>query len=174
MVSMVGVAIVSAALVALAIPQCREHWFLAAHYWGKSSNIEFYGRVVDQDAKPVADAIVSVAISTFNPATLTGGKEYLKEQRMTVVTDASGEFKVTGVSGAVLNIEKISHPQYVTIPEVKWRAGMFEAFGYGYWRERGVPYYVPDPRNPAVFPLWKQGQPRTLMPSRGGRDEPNQ
>ena len=80
---------------------------------------------------------------------------------------------VRGVSGSVLNVEKIHHPDYVAIPERKWDNRRYEALGYGYSRDRGVPYYIPDPQKPAIFPLRKEGEERVLWPSRGGRDEPN-
>ncbi len=170
--ALAGVSIFMFGFLAMA-PQCREHWRMMSVYREKSQPIQFFGRVVDQRGNPIAGAQVVVSVSTFNPATLFGSKEYLREQSVTCTTDRNGAFVIQDVTGSVMNIQKFSHPDYVAIPERKWDNRRYEAMGYRYARDRGVPYYVPDPQKPAVFPLRKEGEERILWPSRGGRDEPN-
>jgi hypothetical protein len=152
---------------------CRERWYLTSLYWSKTQPIRFWGQVVDQQGKPIGNAKVSILVSAFNAGALAGSNHYLKEQRTTCTTDANGKFELKDVRGTVLNIEKISASGYAPIPAPGWHTPDFAALGYGYSRERGVPYYVPDPDKPAVFPLCKDGEQRVLWPSRGGKDEPN-
>src|SRR5439155_16481683 len=130
----------------------------ASVYWGNSKTVQFYGQVVDQNRKPIAGAQVSLAVSGFNPAALTGGEEYLKEQSITCTTDAAGKFVVQGISGIALNIKRISQPNYLAIPEPRWDTPKYEALSYRYARDRGVPYYIPESTKPAIFPLRKEGE----------------
>jgi hypothetical protein len=166
----ITVPLILVAMSALA-PQCREHWALLSRYWSRTKPISFYGKVVDQSGNPIADAEVSIVINGFNLAALTGSKEYLKDQRVTCKSDTDGKFTVDHVSGTYLRIERIQATGYSNFPEPGFdRANLL---GYGYSRDRGVPYYIPDPQKPAIVPLCKDGEKRLQWPSRGGKDEPN-
>ncbi len=140
-------------------------------YWKKRQPIQFYGRVVDQQGKPIADATVSIKINDFDMSSLLGSRSYMNERTIIRSTNADGAFSVMNTQGIVIYIKSVSHPQYLKIPERNFKSQLHVGW-FAYSRDRG-PYYVPDPQKPAVFPLRKEGEERVLWPSRGGRDEPN-
>ncbi len=152
-------------------PQCREHWYMTSVYWKKREPIQFYGRVVDQQGNPIADATVSIKINDFDMSSLLGSSNYMTARRTSRTSDANGAFSITDTRGIILFVESVSHPQFVKIPERDFEHQLHVG-SFAYSRERRS-YYVPDPQKPAIFPLRKEGEERVLWPSRGGRDEPN-
>lgn len=61
-------------------------------------------------------------------------------------------------------------PRYGGLPEPKWRPNREYNFVFRYAQEREVPYYVPEPGSPALFPMRKQDEPRLVWPKRGGTE----
>jgi hypothetical protein len=146
---------------------CREQIFLTKSYAKRSVPIQFYGRVVDQDGKPIADATVDVMIRDFNAKALAGSREYTVRNRSSVTTDASGRFSINS-HGIMLFIERVSAPGFLTIPEESKWPSQFATDGFRYYQDKDLPYYLPDKMNPAVFPLRREGEKRSKWPSRGG------
>jgi hypothetical protein len=148
-----------------------ERLFLIRRYWSRVQPVVFFGRVVDQGGRPLVGAKVSIVIDAFNMSSLAGSTDYLKSTHVDRVTDVDGNFAVQGLSGTYLRIERIEAPGFMMFPDPRWNR--FDLLGYRYSRDRAVPYHIPDPNKPAIFPLRKEGEPRTIWPTRGGRDEPN-
>lgn len=110
--------------------------------------IAFWGKVVDQDGKPLAGAKVKIGIRKWF-VTVTLGAE-AKNIRHEFVTGSDGIFTVSEPSGDVVSIEEISKEGY------ELSSKMVRAFNYG----RGS---VANPDNPALFAMWKRGEPQNLL-----------
>ena len=104
--------------------------------------VEFYGTVLDQWGKPVADATIAYTVSAygFPMPTQTNGK---------AVTDANGQFEIHGGKAAILYIRDIVLEGY----EFTLKSNRKTSFDY----DRGFIYrHRPDKANPVVFRLRKK------------------
>lgn len=97
--------------------------------------IDFYGRVVDQFGKPVADAVVDFAWN------IVGGT-----QKKNSITDANGCFSLLGEHGKVFQAE-VSKDGYLPTSDSK-RSFEYAAF----FHEN---FHVPDQTQPVIFRLRK-------------------
>jgi len=142
------------------------------YYWQSQGPIVFYGKVVDQAGQPIGQAVVTVKIDYFKPSAALRRDNYLDTITMPRTTDANGEFHVDGVKGRILHIARIECPGYVTVPEKDWHYERFYKYlSFRYAVTQGNPVYVPDPRKPAIFPLRRPDEPRTLAPDKGGSEK---
>jgi len=95
--------------------------------------VAFYGRVVDQDNKPVPDVIVFLNVG---------------ERNFRLTTDAKGYFGLEGASGRYMHITNLEKAGYTQMPDGS--SGGFYAFApYEPKRHR------PDPANPVVLHVWR-------------------
>ena len=120
--------------------------------------IAFYGRVVDQNNSPVADAAINYgALDKFGAA----GSQYQGR------SDAAGNFSIAGIRGAVLRVGVQKEGYYMIDGK---SAG---AFAYGI-RSDSSSKDPPVADRPAVFVLQKDGSDRAvgqdqrLSPNRAG------
>jgi hypothetical protein len=110
--------------------------------------INFYGRAVDQEGKPLAGAKATLDVYT---GSATEGR--MKHEETTFLTDADGRFTLTGVSGhsvKIVSIDKDGYELSKTITRLypySWSAGIFQ----------------PDPKNPVQFVLWDKGRKKELI-----------
>jgi hypothetical protein len=107
------------------------------------ASLNFYGKVIDQDGQPVAEANVQGNAAGFDMQDLQHTK-----------TDADGLFHFLGLHGTTLEI----------LPQ---KAG----YDYGYDSDTKRPSkcptnYVPDPSKPLVFTMWKLHEPEPMEHSR--------
>ncbi len=136
-------------IVALFYPQ--PIWVriaLAKWRWGENA-VEFYGKVVDQNNKPIADAVVSVTVPIQ-----TGFKtQDLKAAQ--IRTDNSGLFSVSKqtyhawrLRSSFLYIDNIEAPGYLFSRDEN-------AWTYEY-RSDSPDSHHPDKNNPVIFYLQKE------------------
>jgi hypothetical protein len=113
-----------------------------------SAPIEFYGRVIDQDGKPLPGVDVMAGTGS------TTGFMQQETRNYTAVTDANGAFSFKGFRGDALIIE-------------------LKKTGYNFASDRNRFHYSPiDPdkkrftpnsNNPVVFQMWKSVGPEPLI-----------
>jgi hypothetical protein len=111
--------------------------------------INFYGKVVDQKAIPVAGASIRLKYREY----LQVAPNVPAENNPTVelATDANGRFELTGVQGDAVSIEDISKSGYQLSGKT--------SLSYAYAEET----LSPDPSSPVIFKLWKkQGADRLV------------
>lgn len=110
-------------------------------------DIEFYGKVVDQNRVPVAGAEVNGQV-IYNSGVASG------VSKPKTVTDANGLFSFKGMKGRTLDFN-IVKAGYEFMPEG-------DAFDY----TELVPEerrHHPDPRNPVLLKMWKLQGPEPLI-----------
>jgi hypothetical protein len=118
-----------------------------------NATINFYGRVVDQDGKPLAGAHVGVSVSVgYLPSP---GALGMKDEKSTQLTDANGNFILTDANGHSLKIESIDVHGYKLSEKVK------RSYAYSWSGD----IFHPDPTNPVVFKMWKMQGPESLVGS---------
>jgi hypothetical protein len=107
--------------------------------------IAFYGRVLDDQGRPVSEATVS-----------TGWTDLSKEgsSERTLLTDAAGLFSLTGVTGKrlVVRVKKDGYKPY---------HGNRSSYEYAAYFERE--WHVPDRNNPVIFRLRKNRKTEPLI-----------
>jgi hypothetical protein len=104
--------------------------------------ISFYGKVIDQESRPLSDVTVKVSVVVNFLATPTRSDQRL--DFVIVKTDAQGKFSVQNVSGSAIQIEEIKKDGYKLSPKVGK-----PSFSY-------YPAKVQhDPENPNIFKMWK-------------------
>jgi hypothetical protein len=135
-------------------------------YWEGIRNntaIDFYGKVVDADGRPVAGAVVHARLNRHGLLYLFGGKP-VTTRKFEVTTDAEGKFSLQNLNGYGIWFKRIDKEGY------QWLYGTLSqtddniSFAY---RPTG-PSYVPNPDRPAIFPLVRPGEVASALPSRGG------
>lgn len=112
--------------------------------------ISFYGKVVDTDGNPIADASVSISmVDTPGP-----GEGHTKLQKK---SDSNGMFSVSGHGlGLVVMVSKDGYYQ------TDKSSGNF-----GYSSVGGKTNPHPNPNDPAIFVLKKRGQTEPLIVTQG-------
>lgn len=118
--------------------------------WEWKMPINFYGKVVDENSNPVADAAASFE---WNDLSLAG------TSRDTATSDADGYFSLLNRTGKVLSVT-VSKNGYYTIPSERLRT-----FEYAY-PPSGA--FNPDANNPIIFHLRKKGVGVHLITSQYG------
>lgn len=109
--------------------------------------IRFYGQVLDQYEKPVAEASVQFE---WTDLSADGSSE------KTTITDAQGRFSLTGVKGKTLGI-RISKDGYYNASHKENQT----SFEYANPAEKW--FYEPDETRPVVFHLRKKGEAEPLL-----------
>jgi len=110
--------------------------------------ITFYGRVIDQDGRPLAGAKISlvVVISHF-------AENGTEQKPVTLEADPNGDFTVTGFTAHAIDEISVQKHGY----ELSQKAKRGYRFG-------SIPDdYKPDPANPVVFKMWKHQHPEPLV-----------
>ena len=110
--------------------------------------INFYGKVVDQNMRPVADARIHLQWSTIEAAEGTASGE--------AVSDDKGLFALTGRHGKGLGV-RVEKDGYYTGD----RGSAFVPFEFAY--PSSPDYYEPDANNPVIFHLRKKGEGAKLI-----------
>jgi len=113
--------------------------------------IEFYGRVVDQDGKPLAGATVTTDIR--NKHSMIPKK---KAEQIVLTTDADGRFAVTDRRGRMLHVDGVDLSGYSFNVDAP---GTRRVFGFSAAGQK------PDPKQPAVFRMRKREEPAFIIRS---------
>ena len=117
--------------------------------------ITFYGKVVDQHSKPIADATVL----TISTDTLLGhGTDRMRR------TDANGLFTLSGAHGSSLVIE-VSKEGFHQLTNLQSRQHNMPPSkkGFAYALDQGEGIHNPDKANPQVFMLYRPGVLEPLL-----------
>ena len=111
--------------------------FLKMQMWMWSENhksLDFYGRIIDQDGRPVEGVKVIAGVGTYVSFTESGGTKY------TTASDVEGRFSFTGIRGSGCGY-------------------LLEKPGYEFSQRQAFASrpkdYIPDPNKPALFSIWK-------------------
>ena len=127
----------------------------AEQKWRQRLNgpVEFYGRVLDQDGNPVAGARLSLNLSHR----VFEGTKPVVDERIELVSDFDGRFKLEKPSGHSLRILDLTRDGYLwTYPP---GIGSFDFSGY---RSKRAPEYR-SPAKAFAFHLWKKGEPEPTV-----------
>jgi hypothetical protein len=120
----------------------------------KNVPINFWGKVVDQDNRPLASAKIDVRIRQWGQS----AEQLGTFESFDRLTDADGMFSVLGKSGDVITIEEISKNGY-ELPKV-WK----KSFGFNVSEN-----VAPTKDGPIIFKMWKKGEPQILKAKRLNR-----
>lgn len=112
--------------------------------WEWRMPINFYGRILDENEKPISGALVYAQWSDLSAAGASSEE---------TLSDAEGLFSITGKIGRGITI-RIAKDGYHT---PKQKHGSFDYAGF--WEAN---YYEPDPAHPVTFHLRKKGAGETL------------
>lgn len=111
--------------------------------------LTFYGKVVDQDGRPLAGAKVDLEISVGDlvpvPESPAGFLERLRSDKATAQSGSNGLFSLIGFSGHGIDIKSISKTGYKLSAKVD--------LSYTYVAT-ARPFH-PDAKHPVVFKMWK-------------------
>lgn len=105
--------------------------------WEWERPISFYGKVVDQNDQPVAEAKVWMQWSAVGTT-----------PERTMLSGADGRFQISDIKGKGISVR---------VEKVGYHAGpvSYGTFEYaGFWEPH---FHVPDPNNPVIFRLRKRG-----------------
>ena len=147
--------------------QTSDEDLLSRHNAGASkfdSKVQFWGKVLDQDGKPVEGVSILASVTTLRMVkTERGFREF---ELLDEVSNADGSFMFDGAAGFSLTIEKLTKPGYV-LPGPYQEAMRFPEelkYRYTYNAMGGADQlFHPDPASPVIFRLWKLRSPEPLI-----------
>lgn len=122
-------------------------------YWDQVHRpIEFYGRVVDENGKPVEGASIGFSWTFYHP-----------EGSFTTnaLSDGNGLFALKGVVGAELFVS-VSKPGYYNVKSLN------QNNSFGYSTSLGSEPFKPSPSDPVIFHLRRKGSGVDLITSQHG------
>jgi len=134
---------------------------LEEHREAVASNrpVEFYGKVIDQDGRPVPGVTIEFELVGYNEnflkifaAAKIGDEE--RRTRLRATSDNDGLFSIKGVTGRMLGLKEVQKEGYGPLMVEK---GMFVYDPYL------QDLFHPDPQKPVVFHLWKKGPTDPLI-----------
>ena len=121
----------------------------------------FYGRIVDQNQKPVAGIPVEIEFNRFTGIVLPSWEPH--QEKAKAISDANGEFGLAGISGVYLAFEPVM-PWSIKVYPNMWGAG----FGRG--DDGGSNPIVYTKANPFIFRAWRMGAPGNIEEGNLGDD----
>jgi len=113
--------------------------------WRGKVEIEFYGRVVDENDAPVADATIKISRGDLSPE----GTSQVRLQ-----SDSTGLFSLTGVVGRGL---------VVSVEKAGYYTSKLNRYGYEYAEFSDKNFHQPDPDAPVLFRLRKKQEADPLL-----------
>jgi hypothetical protein len=147
--------------------QGEEAALLASHnakVSGWDTEMRFYGRMLDQDGRPVEGVKIAATIGTMrlvekDGKLYTGGK-------MEAVSAADGSFTLEGGQGFSLQLMRMEKEGYVLPPVDQFalrrslREGRYYRLDAAGTQQR---VFHPDPAKPEVFRMWKLKEPGEVL-----------
>lgn len=104
--------------------------------------IRFYGKVVDQDDKPLSEVKIRVHVRTW----LSTGGRLSDFPKLSATSSPNGIFEIDGANGDVLTIDALEKDGYEAEP------GAMRGYGYN-----TSEHFLPNPDKPVVLRMWKIG-----------------
>lgn len=115
------------------------------HNWEWRMPINFYGRVVDEDDRPIPAAKIKFSWTDLSSA---------GNSTRATLSDSAGSFSLEGKTGRVLQVDVSKDGYY------KPRNERLKSLDYaGFWEPT---YHEPDPARPVIFHLRSKGKSETL------------
>jgi len=126
---------------------------------GTNVPINFWGKVIDQDKRPIAGVKVSYNYSTEhgNIVGVAWGRQKIYKDE--TATDGAGSFAVTGLRGHDLTLESLNKEGYQYTPR--------GAAVYNFYGNTSGGKFTPDPNNPVLFVMVNKATAEPLV-SYGG------
>ena len=116
----------------------------------KNLPIEYYGRVVDQDHKPLQGVKVGFTVTAIPKTPVPWGPD--ETTKGSCETDANGLFSVSGSRGVSFGVNRIEKPGYR-------ESGYFNQ-GHVRYESNNPQGHVPDPSKPVEFMLIRDDLPK--------------
>ena len=113
--------------------------------------INFWGKVVDQDDRPVAG--VKISFFLRKGVELAPGIPSAKQEKITTETDGSGRFQLTDVRGDAISIDSMVKEGYELSPKV------VKSFAY----TRAPQIFTPDANSPVIYTMLQKSKPEPLV-----------
>ncbi len=133
----------------------RYQWWVYNRAKRENVQLDFYGKVVEQDGTPVPGATIWLDSSKIEPH-LNPNQHPIAHETFARMTDQNGLFSVQGMSGTYLQVVDVSKDGYRSDIKV----GRFFHYGPSAdFRER----HHPDPANPVLFYVWKKRPTESLI-----------
>ena len=151
-----------------------DEWQMARYNAGAGafdSQVRFWGKVVNQDGRPVDGAAIAASVTTLRMIKVEGG--YREFSILTTRSAADGTFTLAGAEGFSLTIRELGKDGFV-LPSPYQSGTRWDGARYYYCYKSfdGLQsVFRPDPSHPVVFHLWKlkEPEPVTIIDmSRGG------
>jgi hypothetical protein len=121
--------------------------------------INFWGKVVDQEERPIAGAEISYSYSTEHGNMLGVAWSASKVHKGSMTSDGTGLFSIAGIRGSGLTIESLQKEGYQYNPR--------EAKVYDYFGSTAAGKFAPERNNPVVFVMVDKAATEQLV-SYGG------
>ena len=132
-------------------------FFHRANVKEKNGNVEFFGKVVDQDGQPIEGATIMATsrqyVESLKEQVAHGGGK-VDTKKIELKTDADGLFKVSGYRARNLRFESVEKTGYTSSSKLP---GGF-TFSPSYSTQ-----HQPDAAEPVIFPMWKQGTTEPIV-----------
>lgn len=133
-----------------------HYFFHRANIKDKNGDVEFYGKVVDQNQHLIEGAEVKAssrlyAESIEEQVEYGGGK--VNTKKIETITDAAGLFAISGYRAKNLRIEVIHKPGYSAPSKLS---------SFSYSPSYSV-RHTPDASDPVVFPMWEKNRAEPLV-----------
>lgn len=127
---------------------------------GSENQIDYFGKVLDQNGKPIDGAKVGLEIGKFSPNPIY---DYVTVDKININTDKFGQFKLINKRGFSLTIINIIKNNY----EYDENRAFLEKSNDANYRDHQKPK-ASNPATPAVFYMRKIGEPTFLFHGDGG------
>jgi hypothetical protein len=128
-------------------------WDMYINIMRERARIDFYGKVVDEQGKPLRDVDVRVRVRKPNWAFIVDPANTLIYREYRLRTDANGRFELRGESGSALDVIDLKLPKYRFSPRIigggNWETSFYYA-GAGVGDEGP---HKADPQNPIIFKM---------------------
>jgi len=129
-----------------------------AFHGRQNTLINFYGKVLDQDGKPVQGAVIDCDLHSGEWITLPGNKEPAVRMRFDGFkreSDSNGMFVLTNLTGRSIDIKSIKKDGYDLSHDIR---NLYAFSG-------SAQPFRSDPNDPVIFVLWQKSRKPALMSS---------
>jgi hypothetical protein len=116
-------------------------------------SIRFWGRVIDQDDKPLDGVKIKGHVAHGYMA--VPGYISEKSDQFEVLSREDGNFTIEGLTGSVLEIAEVSKEGYEPSPANRW--------SFAYYDSSPSSIFKPDPNAPVILRMWRKSGAARLI-----------